>query len=299
MLIAASAILAANAQDNVSHEYEYDSFTSVCVSDDFIIRLANSDKYMLTVTSDVRLEHYIKPYVLNGTLYISVDRKSFTPELKKALRARGAAAPVLDIMISCPTLKSLELNGNSILHKADALYTDAFRLSAGDKARIDNLIIDCKTAEITLSKNSYAELEVKASERLYLNTMNASKASVKHSGEEIIVDAAGSSNVNVIAETEDLKVVSAGGSLVTLVSGKASRMTANASGSSRIDAEAVAIQKAAIEQVGTSRCHVNITDTLTVNLTGNSMLTFKDKPYIDVERIVGSTLIKHDDPRRK
>ena len=61
----------------------------------------------------------------------------------------------------------------------------------------------------------------------------------------------------------------------------------------------MSISKAAMVQSGTSKCYVNVTDTLKVNLTGSTMLTFKNKPYIDVERIVGSTLIKADDPRRK
>ena len=36
-----------------------------------------------------------------------------------------------------------------------------------------------------------------------------------------------------------------------------------------------------------------------VNLTGGCMLTFKRTPRIEVERIVNSTLIKADDPKRK
>ena len=76
-------------------------------------------------------------------------------------------------------------------------------------------------------------------------------------------------------------------------------MAVSAVGSSKIDAEAVSVSKASMSQSGTSRCYVNVSDTLKVNLTGNSLLSFKEKPYIDVERIVGSTLIKADDTKRR
>ena len=100
-------------------------------------------------------------------------------------------------------------------------------------------------------------------------------------------------------EVEKLNILTAGTSVTTLVSGNAGSMKASAAGASKIDAEAVSTPIADMIQAGTSKCYVNVTDTLRVNLTGSSMLTFKNKPYIDVERIVGSTLIKSDDPKRR
>ena len=70
-------------------------------------------------------------------------------------------------------------------------------------------------------------------------------------------------------------------------------------GGSMIDAEALEVKEGNFLQSGSSKCHVNVEDRMRVNLTGGCMLTFKRTPRIEVERIVNSTLIKADDPKRK
>ena len=299
LTFALAFLFVADAQKVARHEIEYESFTSVKVSDDFIIKLVTSDDYKVKTTVDERLDDYVKTYVQNGTLYVTLDRKNFSSDLKKALKVKGAPAPKLEVEVAFPSIKLVELTGNTILHRSDVLYTDEFTLNVSDKARVDKIYVDCNTAEINLTKNAYADVETKAADMLYVITSNSAKAVVKQTGKGVKIDAAGSSAVNAVIEVDKVDVLTAGVSTATLVSGTAEDMTVSAIGSSKIDAEAVSISKAAMVQSGTAKCYVNVTDTLKVNLTGSTMLTFKNKPYIDVERIVGSTLIKADDPKRK
>lgn len=299
LISALALMMVANAQKPVVHILEYESFNNVKVSDDFIVKLVSADKYMVRTTVDGRIESYVKAYVQNGTLYISLDRKSFPSDLKKALRVKGAPAPILEVEISFPSLESMEMGGNSILHRSDVLYTESFKLTVNDKARVDKIYVDCNTAEVILSKNAYADVETRASEMLYVIASNSSKAVVKQAGKNLKIDAAGSSEVSAIAEVDHINVLTSSMSSVILSPGTADSMTVSAVGSSKIDAEAVSVSKASMSQSGTSRCYVNVSDTLKVNLTGNSLLSFKEKPYIDVERIVSSTLIKADDPKRR
>ena len=299
MILALALMMVANAQKPVVHMLEYESFANVKVSDDFIVKLVAADKYMVRTTVDGRIESYVKSYVQNGTLYISLDRKNFPSDLKKALRVKGAPAPILEVEISFPSIESMEMGGNSILHRSDVLYAESFKLTVNDKARVDKIYVDCNTAEVILSKNAYADVETRASEMLYVITSNSSKAVVKQAGKNLKIDAAGSSEVTAIAEVDHINVLTSSMSSVILSPGKADSMAVSAVGSSKIDAEAVSVSKASMSQSGTSRCYVNVSDTLKVNLTGNSLLSFKEKPYIDVERIVGSTLIKADDPKRR
>jgi hypothetical protein len=299
LILALALMMVANAQKPVVHMLEYESFANVKVSDDFIVKLVAADKYMVRTTVDGRIESYVKSYVQNGTLYISLDRKSFPSDLKKALRVKGAPAPILEVEISFPSIESMEMGGNSILHRSDVLYAESFKLTVNDKARVDKIYVDCNTAEVILSKNAYADVETRASEMLYVITSNSSKAVVKQAGKNLKIDAAGSSEVTAIVEVDHINVLTSSMSSVILSPGKADSMAVSAVGSSKIDAEAVSVSKASMSQSGTSRCYVNVSDTLKVNLTGNSLLSFKEKPYIDVERIVGSTLIKADDPKRR
>ncbi len=299
LISALALMMVAYAQKPVVHILEYESFNNVKVSDDFIVKLVSADKYMVRTTVDGRIESYVKAYVQNGTLYISLDRKSFPSDLKKALRVKGAPAPILEVEISFPSIESMEMGGNSILHRSDVIYSEYFKLTVNEKARVDKIYVDCNTAEVILSKNAYADVETRASEMLYVIASNSSKAVVKQSGKNLKIDAAGSSEVSAIAEVDHINVLTSSMSSVILSPGTADSMTVSAVGSSKIDAEAVSVSKASMSQSGTSRCYVNVSDTLKVNLTGNSLLSFKEKPYIDVERIVSSTLIKADDPKRR
>lgn len=302
-LIAVVAVLAiivdANAQKTVSHVLEYESFVNVKVTDDFIVKLVSSDKYMVRTNVDERLDDYVKAYVQNGTLNLIVERKNFPSELKKALRVKGAPAPILEVEISFPSIKSLEMTDNSILHKSDVIHSDEFALTMSDKARVDKIFVECSSAEVVLAKAAYAEVEARASEGLFLITSNTSKAIVKQTGKSIKIDAAGSSNVKATVEVDEIDVLAAGLADLTFLPGNAASMKVSAVGSSKLDAESLNISKADVIESGTAKCYVNVKDTLKVNLIGNSLLTFKNKPYIDVERIVGSTLIKSDDPKRK
>lgn len=293
------ASVCADAQKNIMHEEEFDGFTSVEVYDNFILTLVASDRFMLRTTVDERIDDYVKAYVQNGVLYITLDRKKFSSELKKVLRARGAAAPVLEAEVYFPAINSLKINDNVIVHRADPIYTDAFALIAGDKTRVDKLTVNCEYMELNINKNSYVDLVANASKQLSVISSGSSEAVVKQTGGELKVNASGYSSVNAITETESVDILSSGSSDVVFVSGKSSSLTVNSSGASKVNAEAVAIAKAEMMQSGTSRCYVNVSDTLKVNLTGSTMLSFMQEPYIKVERIVGSTLIKHDDPRRK
>ncbi len=284
--------------DSMTHEVEYEAFSSVVVNDDFVVKLTNSDRYMTRLTTDKRLYPYVKAYVQKGTLHVTIDRKGFPSDLKKALRAKGAAVPVLEVEILFPSIKVLEMKDNAILHRTGVIHSEEFTLILDDKARVDKLYLDCGSAELDLKKSSYADVESTV-EKLYINTANGSKANVQNEGSYVKVETTGSSMVDARLNVNDLVVESSGSSMTKMISGSVKHLAVNASGSSQVDAESVTIPTAEVVLEGSSRCYSNVTETLKVNLTGNSQLTFMNKPFIDVERIIGSTLIKADDPKRK
>ena len=80
--------LSAFAQPNLVQHKEYESFKTVNVSDKFTVRLRSAPDYSVKITSDERISPYVQAYVKNGTLYLVLDEKNYTPELKKQLRDR-------------------------------------------------------------------------------------------------------------------------------------------------------------------------------------------------------------------
>ena len=298
LALAVITAIAANAQASLVQENDYESFSSVNISDDFIVKLNSSDKYSVKTISDERVAPFVSCYVKNGVLYVSLDRKSFTPELKKQLKAKGAAKPVLEVEVYFPSIKSLEMSGNTNLQIADVVKAENFTLVLSDKAKVNKLNVESETAEINLSKSAYANVEATTSKTLYVNTENTSQAIVKHFGNAISLTSAGTSLQNIESEVVNMNASLNGGSTIE-VKGSAAKLQVKGAATSRLTAEALAADNASVEQTGSSKCHVNVTGNILVNLTGGAMLTFMGKPTIEVDRIVNSTLIKHDDPRRK
>ena len=296
--LAVMTAVAANAQASLVQENDYESFSSVNISDDFIVKLNSADKYSVKTITDERVAPFVSSYVKNGVLYVSLDRKNFTPELKKQLKAKGAAKPVLEVEIYFPTLKSLEMSGNTNVQISDVIKADNFSLVLKDKAKVNKINIESETAEVNVSKSAYANVEATTSKTLYVTTENAAQAIVKHFGNAISIVASGSSMQNVESEVVNMNADISGGSTVE-VKGSAAKLQVKGAATSRLTAEALAADNASVEQSGSSKCHVNVSGNILVNLTGGAMLTFMGKPTIEVDRIVNSTLIKHDDPRRK
>ncbi|MBR5300978.1 MAG: DUF2807 domain-containing protein [Bacteroidales bacterium] len=296
--MAVMTAIAANAQASLVQENDYESFSSVNISDDFIVKLNSSDKYSVKTIADERVSSYVSCYVKNGVLYVSLDRKNFTPELKKQLKAKGSAKPVLEVEVYFPMLKSLEMSDNANVQISDVIKAENFTLVLKDKAKVNKINIESETAEVTLSKSAYANVEATTSKTLYVTTENTAQAIVKHFGNAISMVASGSSMQNVESEVVNMNADLSGGSTVE-VKGSAAKLQVKGSATSRLTAEALAADNASVEQTGSSKCHVNVSGNILVNLTGGAMLTFMGKPTIEVDRIVNSTLIKHDDPRRK
>ncbi len=296
--LAVMTAIAANAQASLVQENDYESFSSVNISDDFIVKLNSSDKYSVKTISDERVAPFVSCYVKNGVLYVSVDRKSFTPELKKQLKVKGAAKPVLEVEVYFPSIKSLEMSGNTNLQISDVIKAETFTLVLSDKAKVNKINIESETAEINLSNGAYANVEATTSKTLYVMTENSSQAVVKHFGNAISLGSTGTSLQNIESEVVSLNADLNGGSTIE-VKGSAAKLLVKGAATSRLNAEALAADNASVEQTGSSKCHVNVTGNILVNLSGGAMLTFMGKPTIEVDRIVNSTLIKHDDPRRK
>ena len=298
LALAVMTAIAANAQASLVQENDYESFSSVNISDDFIVKLNSSDKYSVKTIADERVSSFVSCYVKNGVLYVSLDRKNFTADLKKQLRAKGSPKPVLEVEVYFTTIKSLEMSGNANLQIADVVKAENFTLVLTDKAKVNKINIESETAEVNLSKGAYANVEATTSKTLYVNTENNSQAIVKHFGNAISLTSAGASLQNIESEVVNLNASLAGGSTIE-VKGSAAKLQVKGAATSRLTAEALAADNASVEQTGSSKCHVNVTGNILVNLTGGAMLTFMGKPTIEVDRIVNSTLIKHDDPRRK
>jgi len=286
------------AQQTVVQNKDLDSFTTVSMTEKFSFRLKTSPSYSVRIISDERIADYVRPVVKNGVFSVFLDEKKFTPELKKELKAKGAAEPVLEIEIYAPYIKKLELKDKAVLLDSDQLKVDNFSLNMAGNSKINGLDIECVTADLDFGGSSNSNVSVDVDTKLNITAGNSSTINLTQKGGNSIVNTKGSAVLNLNVNAVDIDIEAAGGSS-TYISGVASMLEVEASAGALIDAEALEAKEGNFIQSGSSKCHVNIEERMKVNLTGGCMLSFKRKPMIEVDRIVNSTLIKADDPKRK
>ena len=298
LLLALVASVTLSAQQTVVLNKELDSFSTVSIGGKFSFRLKEAPTYSVRIISDERIADYVRPTVKNGTFTVLLDEKKYPSELKKALKAKGAVEPFLELEIYAPNVKTIELKEKAVLLEADDMEVDNFTLKTVGNSKVNRLNVDCVSADIESEGSSQANVTVNVDTKLNIATENSSIANIFQTGGNSIVKSKGSSTLNLKVQVVDVDIESAGGSSIYL-SGQAKMLDVDAQNSSLIDAEALEVKEGNFIQSGSSKCHVNVEDRMKVNLTGGCMLTFKRKPSIEVDRIVNSTLIKADDPKRK
>ena len=88
----------AYAQPQKLIEKDFEKFSTVKIEDKFDVKMYTSDRYSVRINVDERIAAHVQAYEKNGTLYLILDEKGYTKELKKQLKQKGAAQPVLEVV---------------------------------------------------------------------------------------------------------------------------------------------------------------------------------------------------------
>lgn len=294
LLFGASAF----AQPLLVQEKNYEKFDKISVEDNFVLRFIKAGTYAVTLKTDERIAAHVQAYVKNSTLYLVLDEKGFSSDLKKELRKKGAAAPVLEADIYMPSINAVVLKDKSVLASCDRFETETFTMTVTDNALVSYVDIACSTGEINVSKNAQVTGTAAVTSKMYLNISNSAQASFTQNGGNAFVSQSNSAYIDYKANLNMIEIEATGGS-ESHISGTSSHLKVTGAGLSRVDAELLESKDGDVFLNGSTKCHVNVTDHLKVNLTGGSMLTFKRNPSFEIDRIVNSTLIKADDVKRK
>ena len=293
MLFCVSAV----AQPLDVQKKNVENFANVSAEDYFVLKFIYSDTSSVTVRSDLRIAEYVHTYVKGGTLYLELDEKKFSKELKKELKQKGAATPVLEADVYLPAVNSITLKDKAVLTVLDGFNSNNIKIEVTDNAELTQMFLDCSNAEFNVSKSGKLAGTLNVASRLNINATNTANVSLTQNGGNVFIKQSQSAYVDLRANVTTIEVESTGGSESHL-SGSASLLKVTGSGSSRVDAELLESLDGEVALNG-AKCHVNVIENLKVTLSGGSMLTFKRKPVFDIVRILNSTLITADDEKRK
>lgn len=294
LLFGASAF----AQPLLVQDKNYEKFTKISVEDNFVLRFIKADKYAVTLKTDERIAAHVQAYVKNGTLYLILDEKGYSRELKKQLKQKDSADPVLEADVYMPTFNSLVVKDKVVIASCDSFETETFVMTASDNALVSNFDLTCATGEFNISRSAQVTGTISVTSKLYLNVANSAQVSITQRGGNAFISQTNSAYIDFKARLNMVEVESSGGS-ESHISGTSSFLKVTGAGLSKVDAELLESNDGEIILTGSAKCHVNVTEHLKVNLIGGSMLTFSRNPAFEIERVVNSTLVKTEDAKRK
>lgn len=282
-------------------------FTSLSVSDDFEVSLVKG-RHGVRITSEKELIPYIQVYVRSKTLFITYDEKSVPKDIKKLFKGRGASDPVFRAVVQMPELGGISLSNNATLSAAEDFNGSSFELNLADKAQVKSLSVRANSASLNLKKNAQASLTLEAENRLEINTEGNAGLKLSGKAAELALNAAGSSDVTLAADTKSSSVTTSGSAGVSL-SQKTEVITLNVGGSSKlnlsgeakslqirgernaqVEANAFNVEKCEASMSGSSRINISISESLEASLVGGSALYYSGTPTIKIGKVIKSTL---------
>ena len=283
-------------------------FTGIQVSDDFEVTLARGP-YGVRLTVDKDLAPYVDIYVKAKTLYLSYDEKAVPKEIKKLYKGKNGLTPVFRVVASTPEIQSISLSDNVTLNAMEEFLTSQFELKATGKSQVKNLSVNATSGKISLKKNAVATMTLRTDRGVEAGTENNSNLKLYYTGNELAINAdgsstivadggpsnsmnvfaSGSSQVSVTSETVRVNLTVEGSSKVVL-NGRAVEMTVKGSRSSTVDAFSMPVETVDANLSNSSNVTVNVSRKIFANLIGGSSLYFSGTPEFQIEKIVKSTL---------
>lgn len=287
----------AQAQRSSQTSHDFSAFDSLEADYDFNIRVVSSRDYSITMNVENDLKDYIQAYVKNHTLYLKLDEKSMPSDIKKKYRGRRASSPTLDATVyMAEPLASVKLSGSSTLAVEDDIEGRSFVLDLSENSRVTKLLVDADNVTVTMAGKTEADIVVYA-DNLKLNAAGNSKVTLEQDTQQMEVVAGGSTQIDVEGETLDVQVTSSGSSK-TVLRGKTNGLDVTGSGSSSVDALNLKTSECSVTLSNSSKVYEAATETVHVDLSGNSTLVFDGTPVFDIINVKSSTIQRYSNSRR-
>lgn len=288
--------LSAGAQ-TVEKIDEFAGFSEIEVSNFFEVKICYSETFSTKITVDQMIADNVQSFVKGNTLYLKVDEKNYSPEVKKLMKGKNAVVPFLRAEIYLPTVAKIKIGDKVVLYSEDNLKADVLQLTAANNSNVKNLVFDAKDVKVTLSNKATGRFDVYTND-VQVEASNNSSAIFAINCSSATIATAGSGNVTMSGEFKNIAVKGQGSSTVTL-SGNASKISVDGSNNSNCFSDGLVVKDADIVLSNTAVCEINAKENLKVDLTGSSHLIFNGSPAVDVTRIISSSMTRSGDTKSK
>lgn len=290
IVIACTTLVVANANaQTTSGQQDYTSgFTGIEIGDYFHANVKVADYYGVEWTIENDLKDSMHIYVRDGILVASVDRKTLDSNTKKKYLGKKANDAVISVTVFAPSLSSITALENSVIDmSALPINTDNMIVKADDDAKINSLSATASAITISASKKSVVNATVEVG-NLSVNSMNSAVVRVDHNSKNMSLQVNGTSDVYVVGDCHTVDITALNSSKLRL-DGTAAIMNLTAS-SREVHAENFKVNDVAV--VGSNACkvYINVSDNLSLDLKGASLVSYSGAPAVDIVNIQNSSV---------
>ena len=291
ILIAASAAYGYSQTRSVEHDLS--PFEAIEASDGFKVSITRSDSYGIKLTVDDALESYVESYVKAGVLHIGLDGKNLPKDVKKQYKGRNTADPTLVAVVYMPVLKSLTLNDDSEFYNSGNQSAESFTLVMNGNSKSSDLKIVSKTVSISLEKNAkLTNANVTTEGDLTMRVDGKAVTTLTCASENLNLDVAGSSDVNLNGSVEKKVTLTASGGAKVFLGGGSEIIEVTGKGTSaKIDASTFKTGSAIVSMTGIS-LDIAPESSLELDLGRGAEVSYAGDPAIKIVKIQNASVLR-------
>ena len=269
------------------------AFHSIELGGDFALDIEYGKQYRMRLSVEELFADYVMFSALDSTLAVTLDERRVPTEVRRLFR--GKEAPVFRVSVTMPeTLRSLELDGRSVLLSADDLVVDpdSFELRVTDNARVASLAFGSGRVALTLDKKADVDMSVTC-DSLSVSLAGTADLDLTQHTQVSAFETSGSSTLAVKGETGLLKLNSRGFSK-SILNGEAPVVRYKLANSSQVNATLLEAKRAFVEMSGLGSLTQAASEELSVDLSAGATVYFLNDPTIRVIYLKNASLIPYD-----
>lgn len=201
-------------QKQVVINHDYMGFSGIEANDNFEINILYSDSHSIKVTANSSIEEYVQAYVKDGVLYMNIDERAMPSELKKEFKAKNSVISKVKADISMVALKSLTINGSSVVNITDTLSVDKLSVKLAKTALVKSMNVKAKSSvlvDVSGKSQAYMYLSAPA---MTVSATNSAKSELKIDAGRLTVSASSFAKVELWGKSESVSLNAEGNAKV-------------------------------------------------------------------------------------
>ncbi len=291
-IFAVASISAVSSAQTRTIEHEYSEFDAISVSDGFKVTMIEKEGFNAKFKVSDALENSLECYVKGGTLYIGLDDKSISKEVKKSFKGKNSDGPILEATVYVSSLNSITLSDGSTFSSSNSLKSDKFSMNLSGNSSIANLNVNAESAVVSVAKKAkLSSFNVKAADKLIVNADGNATVVLEYSAKTLNINNSGSADLAVNGQCETAAVSTSNSAKLSL-SGKANALKVTGKGgSSKIDAVSMSVDDVAVSLDGADLT-VAPGKSLSLDLGKGASVCYSGDPKITIVKIQNATVTR-------